>query len=306
MSDGAQVGFQLFAGHADSCVGNRDGASVLVERHVNGEIVLGNGDGGVGEALEVELVNRVGRVGDKLAQEDFLVGVNGVDHQIKELFAFCFELLHSDPSFMACCSRLPVGTAAGCWAGRGWHCGGLLGWSRLVLRRAVGLVSVDAAAGTRCGWRGFEPRRCSWRGAELGVVPDVVTPVLRSVLHPRTASKRWFVAVRLRCRNDGTQAPINVISTPTCGVLIRILVCVRGLSRKEAFAQRFVTGLLLARRRQVQAPNRAHLRYRARAFSMVVRSASMTMPRNAPFSRTSRPRMVDPEGEHTSSFRWPG
>ena len=28
----------------------------------------------------------------------------------------------------------------------------------------------------------------------------------------------------------------------------------------------------------MQAPNRAHLRYRARAFSMVVRSASITVP----------------------------
>lgn len=113
----------------------------------------------------------------------------------------------------------------------------------------------------------------------------------------------------------------NVISTPTCGVLIRILVCARGMSRKEAFALLFVTGLLLAGRARAkiasagsrartslrrEALNRARLRYRARAFSMVVRSASMTVPRNAPFSRTSRPRMVDPEGEHTSSFNWPG
>lgn len=116
-------------------------------------------------------------------------------------------------------------------------------------RRAARPLAVGAAARARCSWRGFEPRRYGRRGAELGVVPDVVTPVLRSGLHPRTASKRWFVAVRLRCRNDGTQAPINVISTPTCGVLIRILVCARGMSRKEAFARQFVTGLLLAGRR---------------------------------------------------------
>ena len=134
------------------------------------------------------------------------------------------------------------------------------------LRRAVGLVSVDAAAGTRCGWRGFEPRRCSWRGAELGVAPDVATPVPRSGLRPRTANKRCFVAVRSQYRNGGVQAPINIISTPTCGVLIRILVCTRGMSRKEAFARRFVTGLLLAGRRQVQwnrqfAAHRHHRRH---------------------------------------------
>lgn len=193
---------------------------------------------------------------------------------------------------MACSARLSAGAAGG-WARRGWCRGG---------RSAVASVPLR-------------------RRAELGITPDVAIPGPRSGLHLRTADKRWFVAVRLRCRNGGAQAPINVISTPTCGVLIRILVCARGMSRKEAFASLFVTGLLLAGRARAkiasagsrartslrrEALNRARLRYRARAFSMVVRSASMTVPRNAPFSRTSRPRMVDPEGEHTSSFNWPG
>ena len=97
--DGAQVGFQLFARHADARVGNGDGARILVEGDVDGKIVLRNGDGGIGEALEIELVYCVGRVGNQLAQEDFLVGVDGVDHQVEELFALGLELLHSDPSF---------------------------------------------------------------------------------------------------------------------------------------------------------------------------------------------------------------
>ena len=46
--------------------------------------------------------------------------------------------------------------------------------------------------------------------------------------------------------------------------------------------------------------------YGKRARAMVVRSASITVPRNAPFSRTTTPRMVEPKGEHTSSFNWPG
>ena len=148
---------------------------------------------------------------------------------------------------MACCARLPVGAAPGCWAGRGcaaasarygWCCGELLGSSQLALRRAPAAVGC-----------GFEPRRYSWRGAELGAAPDVAMPGPRSGLRLRTADKRCFVAVRSQYRNGGVQAPINVISTPTCGVLIRILVCARGMSRKEAFARRFVTGLLLAGRR---------------------------------------------------------
>ena len=43
-----------------------------------------------------------------------------------------------------------------------------------------------------------------------------------------------------------------------------------------------------------------------RARAMAVRSASITVPRNAPFHRTTTPRMVEPKGEHTSSFNWPG
>lgn len=46
--------------------------------------------------------------------------------------------------------------------------------------------------------------------------------------------------------------------------------------------------------------------YGERARAMVVRSASITVPRNAPFSRTTTPRMVEPKGKHTSSFNWPG
>lgn len=120
---------------------------------------------------------------------------------------------------MACSARLSAGAAGG-WARRGWCRGG---------RSAVASVPLR-------------------RRAELGITPDVAIPGPRSGLHLRTADKRWFVAVRLRCRNGGAQAPINVISTPTCGVLIRILVCARGMSRKEAFALLFVTGLLLAGR----------------------------------------------------------
>ena len=43
-----------------------------------------------------------------------------------------------------------------------------------------------------------------------------------------------------------------------------------------------------------------------RARAMAVRSASITVPRNAPFHRTTTPRMVEPKGERTSSFNWPG
>ena len=105
MGDGTQVGFELVARHADAGIGNGDGACVLVEGNIDGKVVLRNGDRGISEALEVELVHRVGCVGNKLAQEDFLVRVDGVDHQIEELFALSLELLHSDPSFFGRMAR---------------------------------------------------------------------------------------------------------------------------------------------------------------------------------------------------------
>jgi len=39
----------------------------------------------VGQALEADLVERIGGVRDELAEEDLLVGVEGVDNQRQEL-----------------------------------------------------------------------------------------------------------------------------------------------------------------------------------------------------------------------------
>lgn len=111
---------------------------------------------------------------------------------------------------------------------------------RLAPRRASCRDEPSATVGTASSPGDAAGAALSWALC-LAAMPGP-----RRGLHLRTADKHCFVAVRLRCRNGGAQAPINVISTPTCGVLIRILVCARGMSRKEAFARRFVTGLLLA------------------------------------------------------------
>ena len=100
MGDGAQVAIQVLLRHADAVVGHGDGAGVLVEGDVDAELVLRQLDAGVGEAFEVQLVDGVRRVGDELAQEDLAVGVDGVDHQVEQLFAFGLELTH-------CHSRKP-------------------------------------------------------------------------------------------------------------------------------------------------------------------------------------------------------
>ena len=94
MRDGAEVLLQLFGGHADAVVGHGDRAGVLVERHVNFQVVLAELDAVVGQAAEIQLVDRVGRVADELAEEDLAVRVDGVDHEVQKFLAFGFELAH--------------------------------------------------------------------------------------------------------------------------------------------------------------------------------------------------------------------
>ena len=94
MGDGAQVAVKVLLRHADAVVGHGDGACVLIEGDVDAELFLRQLDAGVGEAFEVQLVDGVRRVGDELAQEDFAVGVDGVDHQVEQLLALCLELAH--------------------------------------------------------------------------------------------------------------------------------------------------------------------------------------------------------------------
>ena len=94
VGDGAQVALELVGRHADAVVRDGEGAGVLVGCDADGEAVLVELDIRVGEALEVELVLGVGRVGDELAEEDLLVGVDRVDHEVEQLLALCLELAH--------------------------------------------------------------------------------------------------------------------------------------------------------------------------------------------------------------------
>ena len=93
--DGAQVAVELVLRHAQAAVRHGDGARVLVERHADAQLVLAQLDVLVGEAAEVQLVHRVRRVRDELAQEDLAVRVDGVDHEVEQLLALGFELAHS-------------------------------------------------------------------------------------------------------------------------------------------------------------------------------------------------------------------
>ena len=92
--DGAEVLVELVLRHADAVVGDGDGASALVEADVNGQLVLGKLHVGIRQALEIELVDGVGRVRDKLAEENLAIGVDRVDHEVEQFLTLCFEFLH--------------------------------------------------------------------------------------------------------------------------------------------------------------------------------------------------------------------
>ena len=88
VGDGAEVLLQLLLRHADAVIGDGKGAAVLVAGEQDAEIAFVHADGGVGQALIIQLVDGVRSVGDQLPQEDLLVGVDGVDHHVHQLFAF--------------------------------------------------------------------------------------------------------------------------------------------------------------------------------------------------------------------------
>lgn len=47
----------------------------------------------IGQRFEIQLINRVARVGNQLAQENFLIGIDGVNHQIQHPLGLGFKLL---------------------------------------------------------------------------------------------------------------------------------------------------------------------------------------------------------------------
>ena len=90
--DGAEVRLDLPGGHADAVVGDRERAGPLVRDELDAVVRIG-GLRLVREALEAGAVDRVGGVGEQLAEEHLLLGVERMDHQIEHLADFGLELL---------------------------------------------------------------------------------------------------------------------------------------------------------------------------------------------------------------------
>jgi hypothetical protein len=89
--DGAEVLDRLVASQADAVVGDGDGARRLVEGDADLQIAVVAVQRAVVQRLEAQLVAGVGGVGNQFAQEYLLVAVQGVDHQVQQLFDFGLE-----------------------------------------------------------------------------------------------------------------------------------------------------------------------------------------------------------------------
>ena len=83
VGDGAQVGLQILPAHADAVVRHGEGALFLVGDDGDLQVRPADAHGIVGEGLIGQLVLRVAGVGDELPQEDLLVGIDRVDHQVQ-------------------------------------------------------------------------------------------------------------------------------------------------------------------------------------------------------------------------------
>src|SRR5699024_2992870 len=75
-------------GHADSVVANFEYPLILVEVDANPEVRVVFQQFLILQRLEAELVRCIGGIGNQFTQKDFLVGIQGMDHEVKQLLHF--------------------------------------------------------------------------------------------------------------------------------------------------------------------------------------------------------------------------
>lgn len=81
----------ILAAHADAVVVDGEGVGVGIEADADAQVAVVFEQGRLGQRFKAQFVGGIGGVGDELAKEDFLVGVQRVDHQLQQLFDFGLE-----------------------------------------------------------------------------------------------------------------------------------------------------------------------------------------------------------------------
>lgn len=91
LGDGAEVLDHVITAHANAVVANGDGAGLGIVLDLDAQFAVTLVECIVIQRLIAQLVAGIGSVGNHLTQEDLPVGVQGVNHQIQQLFDFGLE-----------------------------------------------------------------------------------------------------------------------------------------------------------------------------------------------------------------------
>ncbi len=89
--DGPQVGNHIFTAHANAVVFKGNGLRVLVEAHADLQLGAAFQQLRRGQRFKTQFVDRVRRVRDQFAKENFLVGIQRMDHEVQQLLYLGLE-----------------------------------------------------------------------------------------------------------------------------------------------------------------------------------------------------------------------
>lgn len=78
----------LVAVHTNAVIGDSQGTVLFIKRDAHAQLSVAFVQIRVRQGAEAQLVRRIGGVGNQLTQEDFFVGIQGMDHQVQKLFYF--------------------------------------------------------------------------------------------------------------------------------------------------------------------------------------------------------------------------
>ena len=83
--DSAEMIDNLFPVHADTVIGDGQGAVVFIKRNPYAQLAIALIQIRLRQRAETQLIGRIRGVGNQLTQKDFFVGIEGMDHQVQKL-----------------------------------------------------------------------------------------------------------------------------------------------------------------------------------------------------------------------------
>ena len=90
--DGAEVALELLSGHAAAMILDDEAAVRFVEGQLDGERIARDTRFAFLHRVIVEFIGGIRCIRDQLTQENLLVRINRVDHQVKQTLGLCLEL----------------------------------------------------------------------------------------------------------------------------------------------------------------------------------------------------------------------